>query len=157
MGPSAPYFESPRMWVWPQLPFGGHPLGDRPPDGPLKPFLAGRTAGGPPKAFPGPGSLSLQRRHLESSKVLAGLAFCKMPTQCPRSVFQGFSGVARGCQQQVCDPNPPRPFARYRFVPSTRARDLFIELTQTRAPKVPRGYSWQGFCPGPRSGKSLRP
>ena len=32
--------------------------------------------------------------------MLAGLALCEMSTQCPRSVFQGLSGVARGGQQR---------------------------------------------------------
>ena len=42
--------------------------------------------------------------------MLAGLAFCEYP----QSAFQGF---CRGHQKRsaaVCDPNPPRPFARYR-------------------------------------------
>ena len=41
-------------------------LGDRLLEGTRKPLL-------------GPGSPSLQVQHLESSKVLAGLAFCEMP------------------------------------------------------------------------------
>ena len=43
--------------------------------------------------------LSLQRWHWESSKVLAGWAFCEMLSQYPRSAFQGFCGVARGGQR----------------------------------------------------------
>ena len=46
--------------------------------------------------------------------MLAGLAFCEMPSQHPQSAFQGSSGVPRGGSAAVCDPNPPRPFARYR-------------------------------------------
>ena len=62
-------------------------LGDRLPEGTRKPLL-------------GPGNPSLQCQHLESSKVLAGLAFCEMPKQYPRSDFQGLLGVTRGGQQQ---------------------------------------------------------
>ena len=49
-------------------------LGDRLPEVTQKPCL-------------GPKSLSLQCRHWESSKVLAGLAFCEMPSQYLRSAF----------------------------------------------------------------------
>ena len=61
-------------------------LGDRLPEGIQKPVL-------------GPGSLSLRCRHGESSKVLAGLAFCEMLSQYPWSAFRGFAGVQRGQQQ----------------------------------------------------------
>ena len=55
-------------------------LGDRPLEVTQMPFL-------------GPKSLSLQCRHCESLKVLAG-------SQYPQSAFQGLSGVAGGGQQQ---------------------------------------------------------
>ena len=51
--------------------------------------FGGQTAGGHPKASPWPRQPPLQCRHLESSKVLAGLAFCEMQTQYRRSAFQG--------------------------------------------------------------------
>ena len=47
--------------------------------------------------------------------MLAGLAFYEMLSQHPWSAFQGSAGVTRGGSAAVCDPNPPRPFARYRF------------------------------------------
>ena len=48
--------------------------------------------------------------------MLAGLALCEMPSQYPRSAFQGFpTGVTKGGSAAVCDPNPPRPFARCRL------------------------------------------
>ena len=47
--------------------------------------------------------------------MLAGLAFCEMLSQYPQSAFRGLPGVARGGSAAVCDPNPPHPFARYRF------------------------------------------
>ena len=47
--------------------------------------------------------------------MLAGIAFCEMPTQYPRSAFQGLCGGHQKGSAAVCDPNPPRPFARYRF------------------------------------------
>ena len=37
----------------------------------------------------------LQCQHWESSKVLAGFAFCEMPSQYPQCAFQGLSGVPR--------------------------------------------------------------
>ena len=39
--------------------------------------------------------------------MLAGLVFCEMLSQYPRSAFQGSPRSAA-----VCDPNPPRSFAR---------------------------------------------
>ena len=57
---------------------------------------------------------SLCNAGLETSKVLAGWAFCKMQSQDPQFAFQGFPGVAGGGgSATVCDPNPTRPFARY--------------------------------------------
>ena len=45
--------------------------------------------------------------------MLAGLVFFEMLSQYPQSAFQGLCrGVQRG-SAAVCDPNPPRPFARY--------------------------------------------
>ena len=52
-------------------------------------------------------------RKLETRKVLEGLAFCEMLSQYRWSAFQGLCGGQRG-SAAVCDPNPPRPFARYR-------------------------------------------
>ena len=47
--------------------------------------------------------------------MLAGLASCEILSQYPQSAFQGLcAGHERG-SAAVCDPNPPRPFARYRF------------------------------------------
>ena len=77
-------------------------LGDRLPEGTQKPLLR-------------IGSPSLQCWHWESSKVLAGLAFCEMQTQYPRSAFQGLCGGHQRWSAAVCDPNPPCPFARYRL------------------------------------------
>ena len=45
--------------------------------------------------------------------MLAGLAFCEMLSQYPRSACQGFCWSPEG-SAAVCDPNPPRPFAWYR-------------------------------------------
>ena len=45
--------------------------------------------------------------------MLAGLVFGEMLSQHPQSAFQGFPRVAGG-SAAVCDPNPPRPFARSR-------------------------------------------
>ena len=80
-------------------------LGDRQPEGTQKPLLS-------------PGSSSLQCRHWESSTVLAGLAFCEMLSQYPRSAFQGLCGGHQRGSAAVCDPNPPRPFARSRALES---------------------------------------
>ena len=44
--------------------------------------------------------------------MLAGLAFCEMPSQYPQSAFQWFSGGQGGGSAAACHPNPPRPFAR---------------------------------------------
>ena len=76
-------------------------LGDRLPEVTQKPFL-------------GPKSLSLQCRHWESSKVLAGLALCEMPSQYQKVCFLGTLGGSPEGSAAVRDPNPPRPFARYR-------------------------------------------
>ena len=65
-----------------------------------RPFWGDRLLEVTQKPFFGPGSLSFQCRQWESLKVLAGWAFCEMLSQCPQSAFQGFSGVARGGQQQ---------------------------------------------------------
>ena len=45
--------------------------------------------------------------------MLAGLAFCEMLSQYPRSCFSGARGGHQRRSVAVCDPNPPRPFARY--------------------------------------------
>ena len=46
--------------------------------------------------------------------MLAGLAFCEMPSQYPWSVLGVSAGLTRGRQQQFATQNPPRPFARHR-------------------------------------------
>ena len=72
--------------------------------------------------------------------MLAGLAFCEMLSQSPRSAFQGLSGVARG-SATVCDPNPLRPFARNRervrcFSCLLRATSNSIAVTVLVAPSL---------------------
>ena len=62
-------------------------------------FLGDRLPEGTQKPLPGPGSSSLQCWHWESSKVLAGLAFCELPSQY-RLLFRGSAGVTRVGQQQ---------------------------------------------------------
>ena len=77
--------------------------------------LGGQSARGHPKAFPRLG-LPLfavpALRELESAcRVSVFLRCCDSPTVC-------FSGLCEGPQlgsATVCDPNPPRPFARYRI------------------------------------------
>ena len=51
--------------------------------------------------------------------MLAGLVFCEMLSQYTQSAFQGSPRVAGGggAAAAVCDPNPPRPFARSRGMP----------------------------------------
>ena len=78
-------------------------LGDRLPEVTRKPFL-------------GSSSLSLQCRHWGSSKVLGGLVLLwdavTVPTVCLSGFSEGWRGG--GGSAAVCDPNPPRPFARSR-------------------------------------------
>ena len=59
----------------------------------------------------------LQRRHRESLKVLAGLAFFEMLSGYPRSAFQELCGGHPRGSAAVCDPNPSASisFARYRI------------------------------------------
>ena len=45
--------------------------------------------------------------------MLAGIVFCEMLSQYPQSAFQGSPRVAGGGSVAVCDPDPPRPFARF--------------------------------------------
>ena len=45
-------------------------------------------------------TLLCSSKHWESSKVLAGLAFCEMRSQYPWSAFRGCARVTRGGQQQ---------------------------------------------------------
>ena len=71
----------------------------------------GQTAGGDSKTFP--------LRELESA---FRVVFCEMPVTVPTVCFSGFSEGRRGGSAAVCDPNPPRPFARSRlFVDSSAA------------------------------------
>ena len=53
-----------------------------------------------PKSLSSAQAASLCSAGIESSKVLAGLAFCEMPSQYPLSAFQALSGVPGGAQQQ---------------------------------------------------------
>ena len=46
--------------------------------------------------------------------MLARLAFCEMLSQYPQSAFQEVLRGSPGGSAAVCDPNPPRPFARSR-------------------------------------------
>ena len=70
----------------------------------------------PQKPFLDSCCLSLQCQHWESSKVLAGLAFCGMPFTVPTVCFSGVVGGSLGGSAAVCDPNPLCPFAQYRFL-----------------------------------------
>ena len=47
--------------------------------------------------------------------IIVLLAFFDMLSLYPQSVLQGFCGDRRRGSAAVCDPNPPRPFARYRL------------------------------------------
>ena len=91
--------------------------------------FGGQTAGGHPKAFPRPTQPLFAVpawRELESA---CKWACCETLSQYPQSAFQGFSGVARG-SAAVCDPNPPRPFARYREKwPKTAHADDWVYVT----------------------------
>ena len=81
--------------------------------------FGGQIAGGHPKAFLWPRQplfAVLALRERESSKVLAGLAFCEMLSEYPQAALHGrFSAGRREGSAAVCDPNPPRPFARSRL------------------------------------------
>ena len=55
--------------------------------------------------------------------MLAGLASLEMLSQYPQSAFYGSPGVAGG-SGAVCDPNPPRPFARSRMEEVPRRTSL---------------------------------
>ena len=102
----SPYLRNARLFIMSQrtlynVQMDAAGLGDRLPDGAQKSFL-------------GPGRPSLQCRHWETSNVLVGLAFFEMLSQYPRSAFQGHCGGHQRGSAAVCDPNPPRPFARSR-------------------------------------------
>ena len=56
----------------------------------------------------------LQRQQWESSKVHAGLVFLRCCHSTHGLLFRGSAGITPGGSAAVCDPNPPRPFARYR-------------------------------------------
>ena len=88
-------------------------LGDRLPEVTQKPFLS-------------QGSLSLQCRHWES--------FCEMQTQYPQSAFQGSSGGPQRRSAAVCDPNPPRPFARYRYAVAILSFGTLFSLCNCTCP-----------------------
>ena len=53
--------------------------------------------------------------------MLVGLVFCEMLSQYPQSAFRVLRGSPGG-SAAVCDPNPPRPFARSKifgsYIPS---------------------------------------
>ena len=76
--------------------------------------FGGQTAGGHPKASPRPRQTLYSAGHWEISKVLAGVAFVEMQSQDPQSAFQGLCRGHPRWSAAVCDPNPPRPFARCR-------------------------------------------
>ena len=79
--------------------------------------FGGQTARGHPKAGPRPRpqAASLCSAGIERTrKMLAGWAFCEMLSQYAQSAFRGFPGGPQRGSAAVCDPNPPRPFARYR-------------------------------------------
>ena len=102
------------------------------------PFCPRRLSEVTQKPFLSSGSLSLQCRHWESSKVLAGLAFCEMLSQYPHNLhFRGSPGVARW-STAVCDPDPPRPFARSRPKDPKSPKSLLIA---TRA-AIYRSLPW---------------
>ena len=54
--------------------------------------------------------------------MLAGLAFCEMLSQNGHGLlFKGSAGLTGGGESTaVCDPGPPRPFARYRTICQNR-------------------------------------
>ena len=86
-------------------------------EGKLQMLLSHRKgAGGHPKASPRPSLQPLLAvpalRELESACRMS--TFGEMLSQSPRSAFSGFCRDQRG-SAAVCDPNPPRPFALYRF------------------------------------------
>ena len=58
--------------------------------------------------------------------MLAGLAFCEMQRQYTRSAFQGFCGGHQRRSAAVCDPNPPRSFAWYRFLKFLEILELIM-------------------------------
>ena len=107
-------------------------LGDRLLEGTQKPLL-------------GPGSPSLQSQHWESSKVLGRLAFCEMLSQYPRSAFQGLCGGHQRGSAAVCDPDPPRPFARSRY---------YGECIRYGDSKTLRRTLWYHYFKGKASTKS---
>ena len=50
---------------------------------------------------------------IAQAPMFAGLAFCEMLSQYPRSAFEGLcEGHQRG-SAAVCDPDTPRPFAQH--------------------------------------------
>ena len=66
-----------------------------------------------PKSLSSAQAASLCSAGIERARK-AGLACCEMLPQYPQSAFQGFSKGRRG-SAAVCDPNPPRLFARSSF------------------------------------------
>ena len=99
-------------------------------------YSGGQIAGGHLKAFLSPGSLSWQRRHRGSSKVLAGWACSEMLSQYPQSAFRGSPG----------SPTPRRVSGSLRPKPSasicsngnggatTKGNDRFRPRKNPRAP-----------------------
>ena len=94
--------------------------------------------------------------------MLAGLVFCEMLSQYPQSGFQGSLRGSPGGSAAVCDPNPPRPFARSRVerglilkkptvflsilraVPTSRRRVLEIDIL---AIQIDRTHSQRVWSP----------
>ena len=74
--------------------------------------------------------------------MLAGLALFEMLSQYPRSASQGFCGDHQRGSAAVCDPNPPRPFARVRFWQNGFFADFYFW-----AAGFFRGFSRRIFSP----------
>ena len=74
-----------------------------------------QTAGGHPKASPRPGQPPFAGPALRELESACRLSIFEMLSQYPRSAFQGFCRCHQRGSAAVCDPSPPRPFARCRF------------------------------------------
>ena len=74
----------------------------------------GQIAGGHPKASPWPRQPLCSAGIERARKCLQGFHFMRCCHSTHGLHFRGSVGVTRGGAAAVCDPNPPRPFARYR-------------------------------------------
>ena len=78
--------------------------------------FGGQAAGGHPKTSPRPRQLLFAVAGIERArKCLRGEHFVRCSDSTHGLLFRGSGGVPRGGSAAVCDPNPPRPFARYRW------------------------------------------